>query len=64
MLFKQEIRGNSLTFQWLGFSIFTAMAWVQSQLGELRSRKLSEATKKTQNQNQTNKETPQNKEKN
>ena len=28
--------GNSLTVQWLGFGAFTAVAWVQSLVGELR----------------------------
>ena len=28
---------NSLVVQWLGLSAFTAMAWVQSLVGELRS---------------------------
>ena len=31
--------GNSLVVQWLGSGAFTAMAWVQSPVGELRSRK-------------------------
>ena len=35
------IPGTSLAVQWLGLSIFTAGAWVQSLAGELRSCKLS-----------------------
>ena len=31
--------------QWLGFSVFTATAWVQSLVKELRSRKLHGTTK-------------------
>ena len=30
---------TSLAVQWLGLSTFTARAWVQSLVGELRSRK-------------------------
>ena len=32
--------GNSLAVQWLGLSAFTAGAWVQSLVGELRHHKL------------------------
>ena len=32
-------RGNSLAVQWLGVGTFTARAWVQSLVRELRSRK-------------------------
>ena len=39
---------NSLAVQWLELPIFTAMAWVQSLMGELRSHKLlREAEKKS-----------------
>ena len=47
-LYQKAIKGNSLAVQWLGPSVFTAGAWVQPLVGELRSRKLrSEAKKKT-----------------
>ena len=32
--------GNSLAVKWLGLGIFTAVAWVQSLVGKLRSYKL------------------------
>ena len=38
--------GNSLVVQWLGFSIFTARAWVQSLIGEPRFHKLHSKKKK------------------
>ena len=47
-LFK-NISWNSLTVQWLGVGTFTAMAWVQSLVGELRSGKPRSATKKKKN---------------
>ena len=31
--------GTSLEIQWLGLDAFTSVAWVQSLVGELRSRK-------------------------
>ena len=34
--YKYPIFGNSLAVQWLGLSAFTAMAWVQSLVGELK----------------------------
>ena len=34
--FKTLSFGNSLVVQWLGFSVFTAAAQVQSLVGELR----------------------------
>ena len=46
--------GNSLVVQWLGLSAFTARAWVQSLVRELRSHKPSGATRKKQ-QNKTKK---------
>ena len=36
---KDKESGNSLVVQWSGFSAFTARAWVQSLVGELRSHK-------------------------
>ena len=39
-LFLEENPGNSLVVQWLGFGAFTAVAWVQPLVGELRSSKL------------------------
>ena len=39
-------RGNSLAVQWLGLSTFTAMAQVQSLVGEVRSQKLCGIAKK------------------
>ena len=38
--FKIQTPGSSLVVQWLGFSAFTAVAQVQSLVGELRSHKL------------------------
>ena len=38
--FKMGMSGNSLVVQWLGLSAFTARAWVQSLVRELRSHKL------------------------
>ena len=38
--------GNSLAVQWLGLGTSTAVAQVQSQVGELRSHKLCGAAKK------------------
>ena len=43
MLKKHE--GNSLAVQWLGFATFTAGAWVQSLVEELRSHRLHSMTK-------------------
>ena len=37
---RKDFLGSSLVAYWLGFQPFTAMAWVQSLVGELRSRKL------------------------
>ena len=39
-LFKKAAYGNSLEAHWLGLSTFTARAWVQSLVRELRSHKL------------------------
>ena len=41
-----KILGNSLEVQWLGLSAFTAMAQVQSLVGELRSHKTRGSAKK------------------
>ena len=44
--------GNPQEFpsgQWLGLDAFTAMAWVQSLVGELRPCKSQSAAKKSQN---------------
>ena len=38
--------GNSLAVQWLGLGAFTAVAWVQSPVGELKSCKLWGVAKK------------------
>ena len=43
---KKKPRVNSLEVQWLGFSVFTVMAWVQSLAKELRSYKQGRATNK------------------
>ena len=37
MVCRNSVLGNSLAVQGLGLGIFTAMAWVQSLVGELRS---------------------------
>ena len=37
MVCGNSVLGKSLVVQWLGLGIFTAMAWVQSLVGELRS---------------------------
>ena len=34
---QDRTQGNSLVVPWLGLSTFTALAWVQSLVGELRS---------------------------
>ena len=39
--------GNSLVVQWLGLGAFTAMAWVQTLVGELRSH-FPQATQRSQ----------------
>ena len=39
VLFKMLDIGDSLAVQWLGLGTFTAVAQVQSLVGELRSRK-------------------------
>ena len=39
LFFKKRILGDSLADQWLGLSAFTATAWVQSLVRELRSHK-------------------------
>ena len=52
---KEKSLGNSLAVQWLGLSTFTAAAWVQSLVGEVRSRKLfSEAKKKKKKKKERN----------
>ena len=38
--------GNSQVVQWLGLDAFTAVAWVQSLVEELRSYKLYDMVKK------------------
>ena len=38
--------GTSLVVQWLGLPVFTAVAWVQSLVGELRSHKPRHMAKK------------------
>ena len=38
--------GSSLVAEWLGFWAFTAVAWVQSLVGELRSHKSCGVAKK------------------
>ena len=55
---KFESWGSSLVAWWLGFWAFTAMARVQSLVGELRSHKPCGAAKKIQpnNNNKTNKQ--------
>ena len=40
--------GSSLVAEWLGFWAFTAVAWVQSLVGELRSRKPNKFIYKTE----------------
>ena len=35
--FKSNSKGSSLVVQWLGLNAFTAVAWVQSLIGELKS---------------------------
>ena len=37
--FKKLSNGSFLLIQWLGFQAYTAMAWVQSLVGKLRSHK-------------------------
>ena len=44
--FNTPITGNSLAVQWLGLHAFTAGAWVQSLVRELRSPKPRGAAKK------------------
>ena len=46
IFFKFRDFGNSLVVWWLGFSAFTARAWVQSLVGELRSRESHSMGKK------------------
>ena len=43
---KIRENGSSLRVQWLGFSVFTATAWVHSLVKELRSHKPHGTTKK------------------
>ena len=43
---KIHITRNSLVFQWLGFGGFTAMAWVQSMVQELKSHSCAGQPKK------------------
>ena len=38
--------GSPLVVQWLGFNVFTVIAWVQSLVGDLRSFKLHSEVKK------------------
>ena len=42
----QKAVRNSLAVQWLGHSAFPAEAWVQSLVGDLRSRKLLSSARK------------------
>ena len=46
---KTHLLGNSLAVQWLGPGAFTAGAQVQSLVGELRSYRHGQKTKKTEN---------------
>ena len=43
---KERQRGNFLVVQWLGLGVFTAVAWVQSLIRELRPCNLAERWKK------------------
>ena len=47
---KEHPKENSLVLQWLGLSAFTAQAWVQSLVRELRSCRLH-STAKTKKRN-------------
>ena len=49
---KLKHKGNSLAVQWLGLGAFTAVAQVQSLVGELRSCKPHGVAKKTLRQKQ------------
>ena len=51
-LLKNSPLGNSLEVQWLGLGAFTAVAQVQSLVGELRSCKPHGVAKKTLRQKQ------------
>ena len=42
LVFFKNLSGISLVVQWLGLNAFTAVAWVQSLIRELRSHKWSE----------------------
>ena len=47
LLFGKFCLGHYLAMQWLGFSTFTPMAWIQSLVGELRSHKPYVVVRKT-----------------
>ena len=46
----REEEGSSLVVQWLALGAFTAMVWVQSLVGELRSPKPHSLAKKKKNE--------------
>ena len=46
VVYKVNHLGNSLAVQWLGLNAFTAGAWVQSLVGELRSPQATRGKKK------------------
>ena len=50
---KDKESGNSLVVQWSELSAFTARAWVQSLVGELRSHKLHGMEEKKKNDHTT-----------
>jgi len=45
------VTGNSLVVQWLGLTFFTAVAWIQSLVGELRSYKMHGMAKNKKEKN-------------
>ena len=45
---------SSLVVQWLGLSAFTAVAWVQALVRELRSHKLPSMAKKKKKKKKSN----------
>ena len=56
---KYDTNGNSLAVQWLGLGAFTAGAWVQSLVKELRSCKSCDVAKKKKEKTQMNLSTKQ-----
>ena len=48
--FKKLSSGSFLMVQWLGLQAFTAVAWVQSLVGKLRSHKPAHPLKKSAEQ--------------